>query len=153
WQEGSRIEFTRFDDYFRGRPPLDRVIIRVIPDANTLVANILSGEIDVIMPVSLSVDAAAELKQRWQGTGNEVNIFAEGMVRVLDIQHRPEVAQPANGTPIRAVRQALYYATDRDELSNVITHGLGPTADSWISPEDPIIHEVESAIPKYPYDL
>ena len=47
---------------------------------------------------------------------------------------------------MRAVRQALYHATDRELLSNVITHGFGPAADSWFSPEDPILRDVESAI-------
>jgi peptide/nickel transport system substrate-binding protein len=153
WVEGSAIEFSRFDDYFQGRPPLDRVIVRLIPDANTLTANILAGDIDAIIPVALSVDAAAELRQRWQGTGNQVHIFVEGQMRVLDIQHRPDTARPRNGTPVRAVRQALYHATDRELLSNVITHGLGPAADSWFSAEDPLLREVDSAIPRFPYDL
>ena len=153
WVEGTQVDFVRFDDYFQGRPPFDRVIVRVIPDANTMVANILAGEIDVIMPVSLSIDGAAELKRRWEGTGHQVHIFVEGQMRVIDIQHRPEVARPRNGLPIRAVRQALYHATDRDTLSSVITHGLGPVADSWFSEDDPIHRQLEADIPKFPYDL
>lgn len=152
WEEGSRIEFVRFDDYFQGRPPLDRVVVRLIPDANTMVANILAGEIDAIIPVAISVDAAAELKQRWEGTGNQMHTFVEGQMRVLDIQHRPEVARPRNGLPDRVVRQALYQAIDRELLSSVITHGLGPVADSWFPPEDPLRRELESSIPKFPYD-
>jgi peptide/nickel transport system substrate-binding protein len=153
WQEGTQIEFSRFDGYFQNRPAFDRVIVRVIPDANTMVANILANDIDVIMPVSLSIDAAAELRRRWEGTGNQVHVFVEGQMRVIDIQHRPEVARPRNGLPVRAVRQALYHATDRDTLSNVITHGLGPVADSWFSADDPLHKDLESAIPQFPYDL
>src|SRR5207248_9550705 len=41
------LEFDRFDGYYAGRPPLDRVILKVIADPNTLIANILSGNVDV----------------------------------------------------------------------------------------------------------
>ena len=43
WDVGNRIEFVRFDEYSQGRPPLDRVIVREIPDANSMVANVLAA--------------------------------------------------------------------------------------------------------------
>lgn len=152
WEEGSQIDFVRFDGYWQGRPPLDRVVVRLIPDANTMVANILAGDIDAIIPNALTLDAAAELKQRWEGTGNQVYVFLEDQLRVLDIQHRPDVARPGNGLASRTVRQGLYQATDRTTLANVITNGFGVPADSWFRPNDEIRRELESSIPQFPYD-
>jgi len=152
WEEGSQIDFIRFDGYWQGRPPLDRVVVRQIPDANTMTANILAGDIDAIIPNALTLDAASELKQRWEGTGNQVYVFLEDQLRVLDIQHRPDVARPRNGLTSRTVRQGLYQATDRDTLASVITHGFGVAADSWIRPDEQLRHDLEQFIPKFPYD-
>ena len=38
WEEGSQIDLVRFDGYWLGRPSLDRVVVRQIPDANTMTA-------------------------------------------------------------------------------------------------------------------
>jgi peptide/nickel transport system substrate-binding protein len=152
WEAGSHIEFTRFDDYYRGRPPLDRLIVRFIPDANTLVANILAGTVDVVTDVGLDLDAAVEVKRRWEGTGHQVTFVSGGKPRWLDIQHRPEFARPVNGLTNRLVRQALFYAMDRDALTDALTHGVGTPADSWFHPEEAIRAQVETAIPKYPYN-
>jgi peptide/nickel transport system substrate-binding protein len=152
WARGSHMEFSRFDDYYRGRPPLDRVFIRFMGDPNTLVANILSGEVDVVLPTSVEVDAALEVKRRWEGTGNQVKFALQGLVWYLQLQARPEYAKPANGLTNRTVRQALYQAIDRQNLAEVMTGGLAPIADSWIEPTHPLRSQLESAIPQYPYD-
>ena len=49
WEAGSQLEFAAFDGYFRGMPPLDRIVVRIVPDANTEAANILSGDLDVLL--------------------------------------------------------------------------------------------------------
>src|SRR5437764_14464031 len=48
WQGGSHMIFARFDDYYQGRPPLDRVIVRFLGDQNTMIANITSGAVDLL---------------------------------------------------------------------------------------------------------
>lgn len=64
WALGSHLEAVRFDAYYQGRPAFDRIVVRFVGDANTLVANILAGELDVVLPVTVDLDAALEL--RWQ---------------------------------------------------------------------------------------
>src|SRR5439155_175957 len=46
----------------------------------------------------------------------------------------------------------LYQVLDRQSLADVMTLGLGPPADSWFRPDEPIRREMEASIPKYPYD-
>jgi len=152
WEEGSQIDLVRFDGYWLGRPSLDRVVVRQIPDANTMTANILAGDIDVIIPNALTLDATAELKQRWEGTGNQVYVYLEDQLRVLNIQFRPDDARPRNGLTSRTVRQGLYQTTDRDSLARVITQGFGLAADSWFVPDSELHRELQDAIPQYPYD-
>jgi peptide/nickel transport system substrate-binding protein len=146
------MEFTRFDDYYRGRPPLDRVILRYVRDSNALIANILSGAVDVVVPPGPDVDSGIELRQRWAGTGNRVVIEPTDEFNWIQLQFRPEVLR-STAWLNRDVRAALYHAIDRNSLAQVMTHGLSPIADSWFPPNHPFRAEVEDAIPQFPYDV
>ena len=72
--------------------------------------------------------------------------------RVVELMLRPEYAKPVNGLPNLPTRQGLYHAIDRQGITDVVTGGFGPIADSWISPADPMRKDVEASISKYPYD-
>jgi peptide/nickel transport system substrate-binding protein len=152
WDSGVQMEFTRFDDYYRGRPPLDRVILRYVRDSNALIANILSGAVDVVVPPGPDVDSGIELRQRWAGTGNRVVIEPTDEFNWIQLQFRPEVLR-STAWLNRDVRAALYHAIDRNSLAQVMTHGLSPIADSWFPPNHPFRAEVEDAIPQFPYDV
>jgi peptide/nickel transport system substrate-binding protein len=152
WQQGSHIEFSRFDDYYQGRPPFDRVVVRFLGDSNTMVANILSGAVDIVLPEGVGIDPALEVQRRWEGTGNQVRFDVRENVRMMDIQHRPDLARPVNGLTNRSVRQALLQAIDRQAVSEAVTRGVGPLADSWVLPDAPIRRDLEGAIPQLPYD-
>src|SRR5262249_20817254 len=80
WQPGAFQVFTAFADYVHGKPKIDTVTIKFLGDPNTLLANLLSGEIEVGLPDALSVETAAQLKQGWAapGTGNQVILFVDG---------------------------------------------------------------------------
>jgi peptide/nickel transport system substrate-binding protein len=68
------------------------------------------------------------------------------------MQVRPDYARPRNALAVPAVRQALYFATDRNVLAQVVTDGLSPVADSWLTPSNPDRKDLEASIPQYPYD-
>ena len=155
WELGSRIEFTRFDDYFLGRPPLDGVIMSFFPNPNTLLANILAEEVDLHVPSGLEAPHAVELQRRWAGSANQVLVGSVGKVKLMAFQFRPGVAVTPSALRERAVRQALYRVLDRDAASEAVTHGLGPIADSWVPPDDPRrqIATFRDSIIQYPYDL
>src|SRR5439155_12113037 len=109
-------------------------------------------ELDVVLPVTVDLDAALDLRRRWEGSGNTVQVDVSGQLPQLEIQYRPEVARPRSGFLNPLVRQAFYQAIDRQTLTDVMTQGLAPVADSWYWPTHPQRGEVESAIPRYPYD-
>jgi peptide/nickel transport system substrate-binding protein len=50
---GDRIVFKRFDDHWRGKPPLDRVVFRVIADSQVAALELQAGNIDMI-PTNVS---------------------------------------------------------------------------------------------------
>ncbi|MEX0584176.1 MAG: ABC transporter substrate-binding protein, partial [Natronospirillum sp.] len=51
WVSNSRVVLTRNDDYWEGAPDLEAVVFRPITDANTRVAEMLSGGIDMMVEV------------------------------------------------------------------------------------------------------
>jgi peptide/nickel transport system substrate-binding protein len=153
WEPGAQIELARFDDYWRGRPPLDRVIVRFLGDANTMVANVLSGAVDVVLPPAVAVESALEVRDRWQGTGNQVLIGPNPILYGLFVQLRPDIARPPNGITNATVRQGLYSALDRAQIVEAGFSTAGVVADSWVSTSDPLRVQLEGAIPKYPYDV
>ncbi len=152
WQQGSQLELERFDDYFQGRPPFDRVIVRFISDPNAVVANVLSGAVDVAWGDRVPLESAVEIRQRWQGTGNEVQFLPIADLMQLEIQYRPDVARPRNGLTNRTVRQALYQGIDRQAMVEAVMHGIAPIADSWFGPNHTVRPQVQDVIPQYPFD-
>jgi peptide/nickel transport system substrate-binding protein len=118
-----------------------------------MVASILAGALDVVLPPAIGLEAATEVQRRWDGTGNRVVAGTSGALMALDPQVRPEYALPRNGFTQTQVRQAFFHSIDRFTLTEVLTQGLTPVADSYFPPGHPLLREVESSIPKFPYDL
>lgn len=155
WQPGAHVEFARFDDYYGGRPVIDKVILRFMQDSNTIVANLLTGTIDMVFSKdAIDTEAALEVRRRWEGTGSKVQFFPSLRVISVELQFKPEFARPTNGIAAsRDVRQALLHAIDRVALNDAVTQGLSPIADSYVAPHAEIYPVVAPALPKYPYDV
>jgi ABC-type transport system substrate-binding protein len=86
WELGSYLELSRFDAYYQGRPPFDRIVVRFIGDPNALVANIVAGDVDVVLPVTVDLETALDLRRRWEGTGNQVRVDLTGLLPQLEMQ-------------------------------------------------------------------
>jgi peptide/nickel transport system substrate-binding protein len=156
WEQGALVEAARFDDYYRGRPPLDTIVMRFVSDPNALVANILSGTVDAVLSgasgTSINLDQAVDVKHRWEGTGNQVLTSQTDSAIWAFGQYQAEYSVPKDVMNNLQVRQALLHAIDRPALAEVLTAGLSPVADSYVPPADPRYPEMEPFIAKFPYD-
>jgi peptide/nickel transport system substrate-binding protein len=154
WQPGASQEFTAFPDYVLGSPKIDTIVFRFLGDQNTLLANVISGAVDVALPDGISVEMASDLKNRWAapGTGNNVALYADGRYFFMEFQHRAEWAKPAAARDPR-VRRAFYHTIDKEGVNEVETAGLGLLADSWISPDDPRRPQFKDSIPEWSRDI
>ncbi len=150
WELGADMELARHEQYYLGRPPFDKVFIKVIGDANALVSNILAGALDIVLPPGISTDAAIEVRNRWQGTGNEARADVVGRIIHFEVQFRPERAKPQFGFVEPSVRQALYQSINRVALAEYMTSGFGPLADSWYRPDEP--RRADLQIPQFAYE-
>ncbi|MBI4212954.1 MAG: hypothetical protein HY534_01475 [Chloroflexi bacterium] len=161
WEPGSHIEFLRFDDYYRGPAKLNQVFLRFVPDPNTMVANIMSETVDVVLPQGVDVELAFELRERWQreGSGNQVLMETRDGIAQWEVMLNPTYARPVNGMTQQPVRQALLQAVDRPELVNVMTYGLSQIAYTIYHPDDENYPAVKDVVPplnrqyEYPYDV
>jgi peptide/nickel transport system substrate-binding protein len=117
-----------------------------------MIANALSGDVDLLLPLGVEIEGGAEVQRRWQGTGNQVKFLPQEFLWQVQIQHRAEYSRPSNGFTVRSVRQGFMHAIDRQTLVDVVTQGLAPVADSWFPPDDALRSQLADAIPQFPYD-
>ena len=149
WIPGSQITMEARPDYFMGKPKIDRLVWKFFPDTNTLMANVLSGQIDVTVTPSLSIDQAINVKQQWEKSG-------EGQVITIPGFGWDWIALNGFKNPtfndVR-VQQTLLYSIDRDTMVQTMFQGLNPVINSWLPPRHPLMTDaVKAKIHTYPYD-
>src|SRR5207249_317128 len=91
---GENLVLDRFDDYFLGRPRVDRILVRIIPDLNTLLTNLEAGAIDVATESTVGADAGALLRDQWSKTGGGTVLDKPSVWRFISIQFNPEYGRP-----------------------------------------------------------
>jgi peptide/nickel transport system substrate-binding protein len=118
--DGEVIEFEANEDYWRGRPKLDRIVAVPMPEPSSRVAALLSGDIDwaeVPPPDSLP-----------QLEGQDYNVllreYPHSIILGLNTYREPF-------DDIR-VRQALQYAIDRDSMCNILLNGVCTAAHQFL---------------------
>lgn len=149
WVPGSQITMEARPDYFMGKPNIDRLVWKFIPDTNTLMANVLSGEVDMTVTPSLSIDQALNVKKQWDASGDGTVVTIPGFG--WDWMALNGYENPAFND-VR-VRQALLYSIDRDAIVDSLFGGLNPVMDSWLPPRHPLLTDaVKAQLTHVPYD-
>lgn len=139
WQSNTRVVIERNADYWDGAPPLEAVVYRPITDANTRVAAMLAGEIDVM--VEVPPDNVATFSD-----SADFALYEEAGPHLWFLILNAKEGVFAN----KAARQAVNYAVDKQSLVDNVLQGTatvasGPTppAFNWAYNED---------LDPYPYD-
>jgi peptide/nickel transport system substrate-binding protein len=138
WKRGDSVELEANPLYWRRRPKLDRVIMKLIPDRNTVLAQLQTGEIDLWYPFGgafLGRVAAMPTVDVLRTAGyafNEINL---------------NLKNPALADVV--VRRALLLADDRKTIIAKIGHGVGVPQDVSAPLVDP---SVPKDIPFTAYD-
>jgi peptide/nickel transport system substrate-binding protein len=140
WVSGQYVELVRNPRYYEpGKPYLDRVVFRVVPDDLTLLTLLKKGEIDCLE--SVSKEAAADLAADYP----DIRIFkypSRSMTYIAWNLERPWFQK-------REVRRALTMAIDRREIINTLLSGM---AAECKSPMSPLIWAYDDSIESIPYD-
>jgi peptide/nickel transport system substrate-binding protein len=151
WEPGSFIGARAFDGYVLGRPKIDRVEVRFIPDPQTAVANILAGETHYVSDYILSVTEGQTLEEQLPQRGGGTVLYSPVSLRSSVVQQRPEVVETAALLEVR-VRRALAFSIDSALAVEVLTAGKSVPTNTLTSPRVPYYAEIERVIQKYQYD-
>ncbi|WP_076862594.1 ABC transporter substrate-binding protein [Bradyrhizobium mercantei] len=145
WTAGDRMVLEKNPDYWdKGKPYLDRIILKPLPDAQSRFASLQSGEADIIWDDEADADNILKARKdpsltvhTYQGSGASVAAFNTKVPPFDDVR----------------VRQALVMALDRQKMSQAITNGLARPASnpygdgSWVKCKDDgaLPYDVEKA--------
>jgi peptide/nickel transport system substrate-binding protein len=151
WEAGSHLDLEANAAYFHGAPKIDRVRVTFIPDGNTMLANLKSGAIQMVLGAKrLDRDAMRFLEHDWE---------ASGAGRVLVFPRNYKFAEPQKLlNPLPAdladplVRRALLEGLDRAELARAVYQERGVVADSWVHPTFERFALVQDAVARYAYE-
>jgi peptide/nickel transport system substrate-binding protein len=142
WVSGDHITAERNPNYFRaneGLPYVDTVIFRFVADSNSAVAQLISGECDIVTQ-DASLEDQAELLLRLEQEGVIDPVFVTGTVWEhvdFGITPVPEYVRPDFFGDVR-VRQAIAYCLDRETVIDSILYGRSIPIASYIPPEHPL---------------
>jgi peptide/nickel transport system substrate-binding protein len=143
WISQQTIELVANEDYYAGRPFLDRVVFRIIPDQTSLLAQLKSGDVDLMESIPP------------QDVPKMERDFLQGKADVRIVRY-PSRAYGYIGwnlqNPLfesKKVRQALTMAIDRENLIEAVYFGLAQPCHSPISP---ILWAYNPDMPLFPFD-
>lgn len=138
YKAGDRLEFKGFDKYWGGKPYFDNLSWRAIPDVNTRVAMLCSGEADAI------TDIEPPMLKAIKSCGQNAAILRGIHQRFLIMNTLQE------GSPFKdqRVRMAMNIAIDRKEVFDSI---FG-TEVAWVNGALSPYHIGGQAAERYPYD-
>jgi peptide/nickel transport system substrate-binding protein len=122
-----------------------------VPDFNTTVATMLSGDAHMTIDDSIRFQQALILRREWASRNAGTVLVYPSLWRWTQMQQRPEFAQPDVFTDVR-VRRALAHTLDKESLSGVLFEGEGIMTESPVPPNADYFAEVDRASMKYQYD-
>lgn len=139
-EPGSHVIFDAREDYYRGKPPIDRVVYQIYANNDALISALLAGEIDLTLPWmppesydQLSSASNVTVEEKHPGAWHELifNMHPEG-------NKNPAIEDPK-------VREAVDYAIDKETLIDIalLGHGItcptnwgcGPNYESELNPD------------------
>jgi peptide/nickel transport system substrate-binding protein len=126
WRRGEAVVLEAFDDYWGGRPALDRVVLRTIPDNTSRLKLLHKGELDAIDGLN-----PADVVELMSAPGVKV-VREPGMnTAYLALNNsKPPFDDPK-------VREAVALALDLEQVAGKLYEGLAIPAANLLPPMIP----------------
>jgi peptide/nickel transport system substrate-binding protein len=144
WDRGQDVRMVANPDFYLGKPKLNEVIYKILPDENTEVTQLQTHEIDML---------AVGSGMKWPQYAALAADPANGLVAIrvdsflfshVDFNLRHPIVSDRN------VRIALAYATNRAEIISKLLHGSARAAETDQSPV--LSWAFTNDVTHYPYD-
>jgi len=144
WQRGQEVRMEVNSDFYLGRPKLNEVVYKILPDENTAETQLQTHEIDMI-----GLGTANKWPQYQLLAADPKNGLVATRVDAFQWTHIDFNLKSPIVSDVQ-VRRALAYATDKNEIVQKIAHGSAIPADtdqqpnfSWAFTKD---------VTHYPFD-
>jgi peptide/nickel transport system substrate-binding protein len=138
WTPNQQVVFEANEEFFNGRPNLDRVVFRIIPEQTTELTELLTGRVHLIRAVQPSQ------AQRVESSGNTrlLRYSSRSYTFLAWNTENPLFADPK-------VRRALSMAIDRQQIVDALLYGYGTVALTDVLPFQWQFHQ---KLEPWPYD-
>src|SRR5690606_38233901 len=137
WEPDEHLLMEAFDDYWMGRPKVDRLVIRIIPDGSARTFQLETGEAHI----SLNLPNA-DLARLRENPDVETFVPQSSSWRFIGM-----VVSKPPFDDVR-VRQALNYAVDKQAILDSVLHGVGHVPEAPVGPA----MYLYTPVGNYPYD-
>lgn len=136
WTRDGQLKVVRNENYWRSDdqgnqlPYLDAIIWRPIPDEDTRLDSVASGDIDVMQTLRQSIVRGARELVDQGGYNSYERIGNNSGAGIINTMLPP--------FDDKRVRQALVYAVDQEQMIEVLGGtGITPPATQWFSEDSP----------------
>ncbi len=141
WKTGEKVVLEANPDYFEGRPHIQRVIYRIIPDQATMFLELKSGGIDYMNLTPLQYTRQTNTDE-FKRNFRKYRYLSFGYTYLGYNLNNPLFKD-------KRVRQALSYAINRKEIIQGVLFGLGKEATG---PYKPGTWVYNPNVKRYEYD-
>lgn len=129
---GSQLVIEANDQYILGRPLIDEIEVRFIPDVTTAIANLMAGSVEMLIGRGISVELAGQINRQWSQGKVELDTAGGGGPMHLTPQHLAHASPPiVNNIQFK---RALMHATDRQQMADELQEGLVGITHSLLPP-------------------
>jgi peptide/nickel transport system substrate-binding protein len=120
WAQGDSVTVAKNEEYWDAEaiPNVDEIVMRVLPDENTAVQALTTGEIDILEGIP-----PAQVEEVQNAEGVEVAVYDTLRFNWYSPNHQLPIFQE------REVRQAMLYALDRQLIADEIYLGFAQQAN------------------------
>jgi len=148
YEPGSHMIFDAREDYYLGKPPIDRIVYTIYTNPDALNSALLGGEIDLTLPYLtpesydvLASDANITIEEKFPGDSYNLafNMSQAGTTH-------PAIKDPA-------VREAIDYAIDKEQIVDVVFLGHAVTCPTNYSCGPNFEEDLNPDLTMTPYDI
>lgn len=124
---GVSIELVANENYYRGRPNVDRMVVVLYKSTDALMLDLRAGNIDAIAATAVAPELVPTL-------------IKDPNIRVVELTHTASLRfigfnNDKYPFSLREFREAIAYAIDKEALVRIVMLGYGyPASDGWIQP-------------------
>lgn len=141
---GEAVLYERYEDYWRGRPNLQSVVLKIVNDS-VVVESLKKGDIDIATVPADQYETLAKLDNIEMLADIDTAYTYMGFkLGKWDAEKKENVMNPNAKLADKRVRQALWHALDNESVGKGLYHGLRFPATTLIIPVFETFHDANN---------